>query len=70
VVAKGEGFMAERIRKIAAEHRVPIIEKKPLARALYKTVRVGRPVPLDMYEAVAEILAYVYRLRGKKPKAA
>lgn len=70
VVAKGEGFMAERIRKIAAEHRVPIIEKKPLARALYKTVKVGRPIPLDMYEAVAEILAYVYRLRGKKPKSA
>jgi flagellar biosynthetic protein FlhB len=70
VVAKGEGFMAERIRTIAAEYRVPIIEKKPLARALYKTVKVGRPIPLDLYEAVAEILAYVYRLRGKKPKAA
>lgn len=70
VVAKGEGFVAERIRKIAAEYRVPIIEKKPLARALYKTVKVGRPVPLDMYEAIAEILAYVYRLRGKIPKAA
>lgn len=70
VVAKGEGLIAERIRKLASEHGVPIIEKKPLARALYKSVKVGQIVPIEMYEAVAEILAYVYRIRKKVPKLA
>lgn len=65
VVAKGMGELAARIRKLAAEHRVPIVERKPLARALYRDVKVGHPIPLDLYSAVAEILAYVYRLRGK-----
>jgi len=68
VVAKGQGYLAERIRTLAAEHGVPIVEKKPLARALYQTVKVGHPVPTDLYEVVAEILAYVYRLKGKAPK--
>jgi flagellar biosynthetic protein FlhB len=68
VVAKGMGEIAARIRKLAAEHRVPIVERKPLARALYRDVKVGRPIPLELYSAVAEILAYVYRLRGKVTK--
>jgi flagellar biosynthetic protein FlhB len=70
VVAKGTGFMAQRIRQIAAEHGVPIIEKKPLAQALYRLVRVGQPIPLELYEAVAEILAYVYRLANKSRRGA
>ncbi len=63
VVAKGAGFIAERIREIARQHGVPVIENKPLARALFKAVRVGDPVPSKLYRAVAEILAYVYRIR-------
>lgn len=65
VVAKGMNDIAARMRQIAAEHQVPIIERKPLARALYRDVKVGRPVPEELYGAVAEILAYVYRLSGK-----
>lgn len=65
VVAKGAGEIALRIRQIAAEHGVPIVEKKPLAQALYKTIEAGQAIPIDLYEAVAEILAYVYRLSGK-----
>lgn len=66
VVAKGAGFIAEKIRAVAKEHGVPIMENKPLARALFKTVEVGDLIPSRFYRAVAEILAYVYRLRGKK----
>ncbi|MBI3803015.1 MAG: flagellar biosynthesis protein FlhB [Nitrospirae bacterium] len=65
VVAKGAGFVAERIRELARQNGVPVIENKPLARALFKTVKIGDPVPSKLYRAVAEILAYVYRLRGK-----
>jgi flagellar biosynthetic protein FlhB len=66
VVAKGAGLVAERIRRLAAEHHIPIIEKKPLARALYKEVDVNHPIPQDKYAAVAEVLAYVYQLKGKR----
>jgi flagellar biosynthetic protein FlhB len=65
VVAKGQGFMAEQIRKIAIEHGVPIVERRPLAQALYRQVEVGQEVPPAFYRAVAEILAYVYELTGK-----
>lgn len=65
VVAKGADEMAARIRQIAAEHRVPIVEKKPLARALYHTIKPGQAISVDLYEAVAEILAYVYRINKK-----
>lgn len=61
VVAKGMGRIALRIREIAREHGIPIQEKKPLARALYKLVDVGQEIPLELYHAVAEILATVYR---------
>jgi flagellar biosynthetic protein FlhB len=65
VVAKGRGLMAARIREIAIEAGIPILERKPLARALYKLVDVGREIPEQFYSAIAEILAYVYSLTGK-----
>jgi flagellar biosynthetic protein FlhB len=68
VVAKGAGLVAQRIRKLAEEHGVPIIEKKPLAQALYQSCEVGRPIPVHLYRAVAEVLAYIYRLmNGRLP---
>lgn len=63
-VAKGAGFIAERIKEIARKHRVPVIEHKPLARALFKSVEIGGMIPTSLYQAVAEILAYVYRLKA------
>lgn len=65
VVAKGSGFIAEKIKEVAKESKVPIMENKPLARALYKIVNIGKEIPTDLYQAVAEILAYVYRLKRK-----
>lgn len=65
VVAKGADFMAMQIRYIAAANGVPIIERPPLARALYYQCEVGQEIPSDLYEAVAELLAYVYRLDGR-----
>ncbi|WP_447977060.1 flagellar biosynthesis protein FlhB [Candidatus Nitrospira bockiana] len=65
VVAKGAGYIAERIKEIAAEHGVMVVENKPVARTLYQLVEVGREVPVDLYRAVAEILALVYRARGQ-----
>lgn len=69
VVAKGAGHIAAKIRTIAAESDVPIIEQKPLARAMYKDVEIGQQIPADLYQAVAEVLAYVYRLKGLVPSA-
>jgi len=65
VVAKGRRLIAEKIRTIAEEHGVPIVENVLLAQALYKAVDIGRAIPPDLYTAVAEVLAYVYRLKGK-----
>ena len=62
VVAKGADFLALRIRQIAMQHGIPIVERKPLARALYRDVPVGAEIPEQFYKAVAEILAFVYRL--------
>ena len=64
VVAKGKGFMALKIREIAKEHGIPLVERKPVARALYASVEVGREIPYELYKAVAEILAYVYKLKN------
>ena len=64
VVAKGAGLIAARIREIANTNDVPIVEQKPLARALYKSVDIDHYIPAELYHAVAEILAYVYRLKG------
>lgn len=65
VVAKGADELAFRIRQIATAHGIPIVEKPPLARALYHNVDVGREVSPQYYEAVAEVLAFVYRIAGK-----
>jgi flagellar biosynthetic protein FlhB len=66
VLAKGAGVLAQRIRRLALEHSIPIVERKPLAQLLYKEVDIGKPIPTDSYAAVAEVLAYVYQLKGKK----
>jgi flagellar biosynthetic protein FlhB len=65
VVAKGEGLVAARIREIAVEHGVALVENKPLAHALYKTVELGEVIPEDLFQAVAEVLAFVYRLKQR-----
>lgn len=65
VTAKGAGLVAERIREIAKENQIPVVENKELARNLYRTVNVGDSIPSDLYKAVAELLAYVYRLKKK-----
>ncbi len=69
VVAKGQDFMAMRIRQLALQHGVPLVERKPLARALYAGVDIGQEVPPEHYTAVAEVLAYVYRLAGEAAAA-
>ncbi len=63
VVAKGADDMAKRIREIARANDVPIVENPPLARSLYRTVEIGRAIPAELFRTVAELLAYVYRLR-------
>ena len=68
VVAKGARRMAERIRDIAVEHDVPIVEKPELARALWRTVEVGQPVPENLFRTVAEVLAFVYRIDRRADK--
>ncbi len=66
VVAKGADFIAERIKKIAAENGIPTVENVPLARALFKSVKLGQIIPKNLFQAVAEVLAYVYKLKNKK----
>lgn len=68
VVAKGAGFLAQRIKEIAREHGIPIVEDKPLAQAMYKAVKLGGIIPDNLFQAVAEVLAYVYGLK-KRPAA-
>ncbi|MBN8550645.1 MAG: EscU/YscU/HrcU family type III secretion system export apparatus switch protein [Deltaproteobacteria bacterium] len=70
VLAKGKGFLALRIRSIAKEAGVPVLERKPLARALYASAEVGAQIPYELFKAVAEVLAYVYRLKGPRRMAA
>jgi flagellar biosynthetic protein FlhB len=68
VVAKGKNYLALRIRQRAVEHHVPLIENPPLAQALYKSVEVGQEIPPHLYRAVAEILAYIFKLmNGRLP---
>jgi flagellar biosynthetic protein FlhB len=66
VVAKGAGHVAARIRKMALDSGIPVVERKPLAQALFKNVEIGSAIPLDQYAAVAEVLRYVYQLQGKR----
>lgn len=61
VLAKGEGAFARRIKELAAEHEVPMVENKPVARMLFKVGKVGKPVPVELYQAIADILAFVYK---------
>ncbi len=65
VVAKGAELVAEKIKAVAIEHGVPVVENKKLARDLYKAVEIGDGIPSDFFQTVAEVLAYVYRLKGK-----
>jgi len=62
VVAKGKNYLARRIRELAMEHEVPIVENQPLAQALYKSAEVGQEIPVHLYRAVAEVLAYIFKL--------
>ncbi len=66
VSAKGADFLAEKIKEIARRHEIPILENKSLAQALFKTVDLGQMIPPSLYQVVAEVLAYVYRLKNKK----
>lgn len=66
VVAKGKNWLALQIRQVAVKHHVPIIENPPLARTLYSAIDVGRPIPPEFYRAMAEILAYIYKMMGHK----
>jgi flagellar biosynthesis protein FlhB len=65
IVAKGEGYIAEKIKEIALANNIALVENKPLAQALYKTTDIGDVVPAKLYQAVAEVLAFVYRLKRK-----
>ncbi len=65
VVAKGADFVAQKIKQVAAEAGVPMVENVPLARTLYKTVKIGQTIPKVLYQAVAEVLAYVYRMKKR-----
>jgi flagellar biosynthetic protein FlhB len=64
VVAKGVGFLALKIREVAQEHDIPLVENRPLAQSLYKSVEIGKSIPGSLYKAVAEILAYVYKAKN------
>ena len=66
VLAKGAGHVAQNIKKIANENDIPIVEDKQLAQSLYSNVEIGGQVPNEQFQAVAELLAYVYKLKGKK----
>ncbi len=63
MVAKGQGYIALKIKEMAASNGVHIVENKPLARSLYSMVAIGQEIPEELYQAVAEILAYVYNLK-------
>lgn len=65
VIAKGENYLAQRIKDIARDNKIEIVENKPLARMLYANVEIGGLVPPELYQAVAEVLAFVYHLKGK-----
>ena len=68
VVAKGKNYLALRIRQKAIDHQVPLIENPPLAQALYKSVDIGQEIPAEFYRAVAEVLAYIFKLmNGRRP---
>lgn len=65
LIAKGADKVAERIKEIAREHGVPVMENKPLARTMFKTMKIGQTVPRELFTAVAQVLSYVYKLKRK-----
>ena len=65
LVAKGQDLIAQKIREVAEEHDIPIVENKPLAQALFKGVEIDQEVPAEHYKAVAEVISYVWRVRGR-----
>jgi flagellar biosynthetic protein FlhB len=69
VLAKGANLIAKKIVDLARENQIPVVQNIPLARAIFKTVEVEQQIPPDLYVAVAEVLAYIYRLKGRIPKA-
>jgi flagellar biosynthesis protein FlhB len=68
VIAKGADLVAEKIKAIAKENNIPIVENKPLARTIYKTLKIGQVIPRELFVAVAEVLSYVYKLRRRKSR--
>ena len=66
VIAKGADLVAEKIKSLAKEHSIPVVENKPLARTIFKTIKIGQNIPRELYTAVAEVLSYVYRLKKRK----
>lgn len=65
LIAKGADLVAEKIKSIAREHKIPIVENKPLARTIFKTMKLGQVIPRELFVAVAEVLSYVYKLKRK-----
>jgi len=65
VVAKGRGLIAQRIKALGREYDIPTVENVPLAQSLYRLVNVGQDIPMELYKAVAEVLAYVYNARKR-----
>lgn len=66
LLAKGQDLVAQNIKRVAKEHEIPLVENPPLARTIYRTVEIGRQITPDLYEAVAEVLAYVYSIKERK----
>ncbi|HEV2445993.1 MAG TPA: EscU/YscU/HrcU family type III secretion system export apparatus switch protein, partial [Candidatus Sulfopaludibacter sp.] len=66
VLAKGKNYLALRIRQIALDQQIPIVENQPLAQALYKSADVGQEIPPHLYRAVAEVLAYIFKIMRKR----
>ena len=65
VIAKGKRLIAQRIKQLALDNHIPVVEDKPLARAMYDKIEVGLPIPMEFFTAIAEILAYVFRLKNR-----
>ncbi len=66
VVAKGMNLIAQKIKTIAAEHGIPVVEDKPLAQSLYKSVEIDQPIPANLFQAVAQVLAYIYQMKKRQ----
>jgi len=67
--AEGADRLAQRIKEIALEHNIPVVEDKPLARALYKSVEIGHVIPEKLFQSVAQVLAYIYKMKRTRPFA-